>query len=270
MAEPAIDFKCYVAPYEVRRQEELSNRNKKGEKANVPGMPYLVRVGPSKLVKARPEALTKAVDLLLLVRMPKWHADIGRIHQELKDSWGSRAQRRKAIKKALSTIEIDHDEFAALEKVVLAISRQLGRLREYPPGKVGPSQAPSGESFKNWIDLADLIQRMFKGQGDHRRLNQDLEHPFGRLTVYLSFKSGVASMQLRPDTTRAALIHCAAQRVAKGASLQTCKHCGSPFVSGGEAGPSKKKRGGAQFCSNKCRSSYHNELRRKAARKAKL
>lgn len=234
-------------------------------------MPYLARVGPSKLVKPRPEALNKAVDLLLLVRMPKWHAERERIVQELKNqNLGSSRERRKAYRKALHTIEMDHDEFAALEKVVLAISRQLGRLREYPPEKVSPSQAPSGESFKDWIDLADLIQSMFKGQEDRHRLNQDLERSFGRLTIYLSFKSGIASMQLRPESTRAALIYCAAQRVAKGASLQACKHCGSPFVSGGEPGPSKKKRGGAQFCSNKCRSSYHNELRRKTARKAKL
>jgi hypothetical protein len=71
-------------------------------------------------------------------------------------------------------------------------------------------------------------------------------------------------MSLRPETKRTALIYHAAQLVAGGSRLQHCSHCGGPFLSGGESSDATKKRGDARFCSNKCRSGYHNEMRRKA------
>src|SRR5262249_5102560 len=106
---------------------------------------------------------------------------------------------------------------------------------------------------------------------DHPELKRDPERPVGRLTIYLSFKSNFPSVHIRPTSMSDALIHRAAQMIAEGTVAQTCAHCGTSFLGGGgAAGGGKNKRSDARFCDPKCRSAFHNEARRKSARKTKL
>jgi hypothetical protein len=270
MTEPAIDYKCYVGTYELRRPDEIPGCRP----GDLPGIRRLVKVGQSKRVKPRPEAITQAVELLLKARVASFYAAYDTWERELSrltDRFGFEAAVERMKGKPF---EIDPYEYADFEKIVLAISRQLGMLRDVGAAILDEGTALSKdhidhEPVEHWIRLADHIKRMFLSRDQHRISQDKQERSVGMLGIYLSFKSGAASMLLRPNDTMSALIYCAAQMIAKGMSLHNCKHCGTPFLGGGEVN-GRKKRGDARFCTDKCRSSYHNELRRKAARKAKL
>jgi hypothetical protein len=103
----------------------------------------------------------------------------------------------------------------------------------------------------------------------------DWPHPaaqeVGAIGIYLvPDEDGKPVLSLKPQSLQEALILCAARMRANGATFQLCDHCHTPFLSGGERRGRGKRRGDARFCSDKCRASYHNELRRKTARKRKL
>jgi hypothetical protein len=123
------------------------------------------------------------------------------------------------------------------------------------------------ESLETWIDLAGWVQRIFA----IREQKKDFDIPVGPLSVFLSNRTHQPiAMHIRPDTTHEALLYIAARMIAQGTTFQTCNKCGKPFLEGGERGGRNKKRAGSRFCSDKCRYEYHNELRRKTARKTKL
>jgi hypothetical protein len=118
------------------------------------------------------------------------------------------------------------------------------------------------------VTLTKLIQMMFSGRDLHRREAKDLEKDVGHLSIYLSFKSGTAFIQMRPRDLHDALIYCGALMIARGTTSQTCDKCGTTFLEGGERNSRNKKRAGSRFCSDTCRYEYHNEQRRKAKLKS--
>ena len=121
-----------------------------------------------------------------------------------------------------------------------------------------------------WARLADQIQAMFHAREIRRGLPRDLDTTVGRLEIDLVFGTDGVSMRLSPVDTGSALVYHAAQMVTNGTKLHNCEKCGSPFLTGGEARGGGKRRRDARFCSDECRYGYHNELRRKIARKTKL
>jgi hypothetical protein len=256
MAEPALDLQWYVATaYELRRVNELPAKDQKIIENKTP-LRHLVQTGTPKLVRPKHEALDMAVRVLLKTRIPKLMS----------------AYERGAFIRWVPgpAGKLDPDEVSILEKNVLLLTPYIGMLSlagqsniKYPPGYL------RHESLDQWISLATTIQNMFTGRHHGRELDRDKEHSFGRLSICLSYKDGRTSMSLRPEGKRAALIYHAAQLIAGGTRLQNCSYCGGPFLSGGENSSATKKRGDARFCSDKCRSGYHNEMRRKT-RKSKL
>jgi hypothetical protein len=75
-------------------------------------------------------------------------------------------------------------------------------------------------------------------------------------------RAGKLKLALKPEDLSNALILYAARMATTGTTFNTCEHCKAPFLSGGAG--RNKKRGDARFCSNECRWSHHNEMRRKA------
>lgn len=252
MAEPPLDFQCYVGKYEIKRFDELPEKYRKW--FNKPSnMPHLVQIGRASLRKPESRALDMAIGLLLKTQMPKWRASKRDDDLDTDRIRGS------------EPVDMDHEEFSKLEKNVLLISRHIGMLHwgsELPQTDFGPPN----ESLEGWIDLADHIRMMFFGREAHRQLAKDLERIVGRLSIFLSFKSGIASAQIRPVCTHDALVYRAAQMIAQGTTSQTCDKCGGPFLGGGERSARNKRREGARFCSDRCRWEYHNEVRRKKAK----
>ena len=85
----------------------------------------------------------------------------------------------------------------------------------------------------------------------------------GRLTLYMSFKSGgFRSMAILPENTDQVLIYRAAQLASSGTKLQRCAKCESPFLIGGSRAREKKKEG-TRFCGEQCRWDYNNARRKK-------
>jgi hypothetical protein len=259
MAETQMDFQCYLATYELRRPDELPEGDRKSI-FDSSVVRRLVQIGRGKLVRPKRKTMDMAVGLLLKTRMPKWTATK---EGQMKAIVGSDA----TIAKELDPVA---EELADLERNVLAISRHIGLLcmpcQEFYRADLGDGFYH--ESILDWFRLAQWIQQMF---GSARQTQTNFESPVGSLSIFVSFKSDQThSIQIRPDRTRDALIYHAAQMIAGGTTFQTCENCGTPFLGGGTGRGGAKKRADARFCSDKCRSSYHNELRRKAARKAKL
>jgi hypothetical protein len=236
-----VDFETYVAPdYEFRprheSERELTLKRKlaavighRGPRGRLPTYEReLVELGKPKLVRPKRRALDLAVGLMLRTPVP------GR-GEEVKNS----------------------DELAHLERNALAVAKHIGRLNAH----LGYSypQYREGEPLHFWLYLARTIQLMFEGR------RPGTIYPVGNMVINLACKSdGSCFMTVRPRRTEDALIYHAAQMIAKGTISQTCKQCGTTFLSGGAASGKDKKRGDARFCSDECRWKFHNESRRRA------
>jgi hypothetical protein len=261
MADPAMDFQCRVATYELWRADELAA--KQGRPIfDPPNMPHLVAVSRAKVVRPTRQALNLAVGLLLRTQMPKWHAAQKRRVQEFA-KLVRRLGRKRAIEQQLSDpVELDAEEFSNLERNVFLISGHIGLLREH---EVLQDFEKEGilihESLEHWINAALDIQTMFSDLEASRRLQEDRERAVGHLKILLALKSNGVSLHLRPENTQAALIYHAAQLVADGTTFQACVVCGTPFFGGG---PAREKRARSIFCSDKCRWTHHNKVRQKA------
>jgi hypothetical protein len=255
MADPAMDFQCRVATYELWRADTVAAKQGRPN-SDPPNMPYLVAVSRAEVVRPTRQALNLAVGLLLRTQMPKWHAAQKHRTQEFAKSV-RRFGRKGAIKQQSSSpLDLDAQEFSNLERNVLLISRHIGLLRE---NQVFTGSEKEGvllhESLEHWINAAQDIQSMFSSLEARGRVQKDIENAVGHLTVFLALKSNGASLHLRPENTQAALIYHAAQMIAGGTTFNTCEVCGTPFFSGG---PGREKRARVRFCGDKCRWTHHN------------
>src|SRR5262249_442626 len=153
-------------------------------------------------------------------------------------------------------------DWAHIEKAALEISSHLGMLRPGgPPNKANKLRA---EPLRTWVSCADRIQAIFFGQQAAQELTEGrLEIPTASLDMILSYKPDGVSMHLSPHDAGSALVYHASQMMTGGTVLQICEQCKSSFLSGGEARGGGKRRGDARFCSDRCRSQFHNEARRK-------
>ena len=267
MAEPLLDFQCYVGKYETMPFAQLPKKYRKYD--GPANMPQLVQVGPAKLIRPSPKVLSYAVGLLLQTKTPKWWAYRGELDPadpKIRDKiW----TKRLAIWD--DEDDLDLEEFSKVERNVLLIARTIGMLtaggadpqtfQTFDPDDVG--FVWYHESLETWIDLAGWIQRIFAIRED----KNDFDIPVGPLSVFLSNRNGQPiSMYMRPSDTHDALLYVAAGMIARGTTVQTCDKCGKPFLEGGERDRRNKKRAGARFCSDRCRWEFHNEVRRKKSK----
>jgi hypothetical protein len=236
MPDLEMDYQASVAQdYELRQRP-------KGD------APSVRSVGKSKLIRPTRNAMDFAVRLLLRTPLPE-------------------IPRERRVVAKFGDLEVkeprkkypEPDEIAALEQNVLAIARRIGLLQS----DLNPDAPESGwESMWDWFFLAQDIQIVFSGRYPGG-LPIRWEHLVGRLSVYLSFKSGRPSaMTVRPACTRDALHYHAAQMIASGTRTQSCKRCKGPLLIGGPRARGKKKEG-ARFCSEQCRWDYNNARRKK-------
>jgi hypothetical protein len=166
--------------------------------------------------------------------------------------------------------------FAELKKAALHIARTVGVFLPEEPQ----------ESLMIWDDAARKLRAMFEGKPEEwpmprlsadpwrnkRRppARSDLSKRVGVVGVHLIPDKNGTKLAIRPDDLMQALVLYAARMIAAGTGLNTCLNCNLPFLEGGGRDRRNRKRAGSRFCSEKCRYGYHNELRRKTARKAKL
>jgi hypothetical protein len=139
-----------------------------------------------------------------------------------------------------------------------------------------------GDRIFTWKLVAQRLRWIAEGVGyppdNAHGLRKKVEwpHPYaqdvGQLGIYLvPDEQGKPVLAVRPKSLQDALILYAARMRANGTTFQQCEHCHVPFLSGGPEGRGGgRRRGDARFCSDDCRYGYHNELRRKTARKGKL
>jgi hypothetical protein len=230
MPDAEMDFRTYVsAGYELRRVEGLPPETWPGLK-----LPYLDPVGKGALVRPKRRALDFAVRLLL-------------------QTLNLRPERLGPGIHAPSADEIPH-----LERNALAIAKHTGLLgTPLNPDNFGEHRGP--ESLLEWFRLALKIQAVFNGPSRAGEIG------VSAMLVFLTYKSdGSRSITVRPPSVGAALLYHAAQMLAKGTTFQKCGHCNTIFLSGGGGRSKDKKRSGSRFCSDECRWTHHNEMRRKA------
>jgi hypothetical protein len=143
--------------------------------------------------------------------------------------------------------------------------------------------APDHDRLWNWENMSTRLRMISEGRAyvrDEknrygRKKAVQWPHPaaqlVGEIGVFLVPNAeGKPVLSLKPDSPNDALVLYAAHMRANGTTFQLCEHCNIPFLSGGEGRGGGKRRGDARFCSDECRYSYHNEMRRKTARKTKL
>jgi hypothetical protein len=151
---------------------------------------------------------------------------------------------------------------------------------------VGIQGSPEyGEDIQSWQHVSDLLRQIAQGKAWHREMLprgwgplQEVRWPHpaaqevGQLGIFLVPNGdGKPVLAVRPTGLQDALVLYAARMKASGTTFQQCEHCHIPFLSGGPEGRGGgRRRGDARFCSDDCRYGYHNELRRKTARKRKL
>jgi hypothetical protein len=246
MTDLEMDFRAPVAKaYELRRADELcllipdiENRPVtlfRRQRGLLRDLRYLMPVGESRLVRPKRRAMDFAIGLLLKTPMPKSVPS---------------ADRAGAGVESLAQQDV-----AALERNVLLIAKHIGPLFGHLEDKNAKTHTePICESLSQWVDLAKWIQTDFERDSPG-------DYPTCSVDVYLTRqRDGSRSMVVRPSFTREALKYHAAQMIARGAVSRACEHCGTLFLTGKGGG---EKRGGARFCSDKCRYSYHNEANRK-------
>jgi hypothetical protein len=179
----------------------------------------------------------------------------------------SRNQRPKATAMELAIRDLVECKNILFHTVALKVARTLGSIN------VGllkiKSARPHGVPVICWYFLARRLRLMFEG-----KYNQDAVGEFawpdpvaqyqGDLGIFLvPNKDNRPVLALRPHNLEDALILYAARMIAAGTTLNFCKNCKGPFLSGGNR-DRRKKRADATFCSDECRWKYHNEARRKA------
>jgi len=113
-----------------------------------------------------------------------------------------------------------------------------------------------------WHGLARRLRQIFERVASTDKILDPSPH--GHLGIYLlPGKDNRPVLALQPDNLENALKLYAARMIADGTTLNHCKNCQNPFLSGGGR-ERRKKRGDATFCSDDCRWKFHNEARRKA------
>jgi hypothetical protein len=179
---------------------------------------------------------------------------------------------RKALENAVGLLlKTDASESGNLNRNVLSIARSIGMLSNTD----NEDSNFICEPLSVWIAAARRIQSFFSARDLHTQgvfsgfAPEEAEADAGLLKIRISYHSDHPSIRLRPDSTLSALFYCAAEMIARGITAHACDKCGTRFLGGGERSRNKK-RADSRFCSDACRYDYHNERRRKTARKAKL
>jgi len=153
--------------------------------------------------------------------------------------------------------------------VALKVARALGPIGS--ESKIKGATRPHGDKVLNWYRLARRLRLMFEGKYSPEWPTSEQytwPHPIaqyqGDLGIFLvPDKDNRPVFALRPYNLQGALVLYAARMIAAGTTLNSCKNCNGPFLSGGSR-ERRKKRADATFCSDECRWKYHNEARRKA------
>jgi hypothetical protein len=248
MIDFEIDFEWPVAKYEFRpaTAEAIAawrQRKSKDLQKDLQGIPeeewpnhlgHIVGIGKARMVRPKADALEKAVRALVECKETPFHT------------------------------------------VALTVVRTVGSIF---PALSAPSTAGlyAEDSVGLWRSVADRLRRMFEGKDfaydNHQYREVRWPHPAVQSATQIGVflvpgPDGRPKLALRPTNLAEALLLCAARMIATGTTFNNCENCNTPFLSGGAG--RKQKRGDARFCSDKCRWTHHNEMRRKSARKAKL
>jgi hypothetical protein len=268
-----LDVVNYVGSYEIWGADQINARDR--FKYDDLDTPHLVQTGPATERAIKSEALDMAVRLLLDAKLPR--QPFGSSQKEFIDLMsddilhGEEVAVKKHAERRSGVTRLPREAFAEFENTVLKVAGRIGML-----GQLGGPQpkTDSGylrhESLERWLTAADSIHAMFYGADARRALPKDFVLSFGKLDILIGYRAGETEMRLRPEGLSSALFHHAGQMIARGTKLQDCENCHKPFLSGGTARGGGKRRGDARFCRDECRYSFHNEMRRRSTRKAKL
>jgi hypothetical protein len=182
----------------------------------------------------------------------------------------SRNHRPKAAAIELAIRDlVEFKDILLLHTVALKVARVLGPIRRL--SNIKGAKRPHGDKLFEWYMLARRLRLMFEGKYKPTWPTSEQytwPHPVaqyqGDLGIFLvPDKDDRPVVALRPHDLEGALVLYAARMIAAGTTLNSCKNCEGPFLSGGIR-ERRKKRADATFCSDECRWKYHNEARRKA------
>jgi hypothetical protein len=198
-------------------------------------------------------------------RIPE--ADRPFVFGEIIPTGQSKNQRPKAaaMERAVRML-VECKDTSLLHTVALKLAGTLGLVggeRDTYKEKFGKPY----DHVLDWYRVARRLRLMFEGKynrGEDRIWPDPVAQYQGDLGFFLVPDRGNRPvLKLRPHTFGDALILYAARMIAAGTTLNHCKNCNGPFLSGGSR-ERRKKRADATFCSDECRWKYHNEARRKA------
>jgi hypothetical protein len=173
-----------------------------------------------------------------------------------------------AIERAVRDL-VEFKDNLLFHTVALKVARALGPIGGV--SKIEGATRPHGDKLLDWYLLARRLRLMFEGKYKPTWPTSEQytwPHPIaqhqGDLGIFLvPDKDNKPVFALRPYDLEGALVLYAARMIAAGTTLNSCKNCNGPFLSGGSR-ERRKKRADATFCSDECRWKFHNEARRKA------
>lgn len=155
-------------------------------------------------------------------------------------------------------------DFASLDgsaEQCIEFAEKWGLLGYFRLDKI-PIQKEDLDSWQRHINSMKLMVDDWKNKsivGTYKRFAKVAELEAG--IIEKTF--GEYSLEIRPRSLLAAMRLQFAQSVATGKALQSCNWCGSWF----ETGKGSQRRTGAKFCTDACRTHFHNHRRTKEAKK---
>lgn len=157
------------------------------------------------------------------------------------------------------TLFLDFAELNGSSVSCLAFAERWGLLGLHA-GEVG--RPHHGEFIGDW---RSCIKQMNAAVATLRegRLSRKTELPAADLSVRLREAPGGGYMlEMIPTSLWSALRLQFAQTAASGTKIRACDHCGTWF----EVGQGTTRRADAKFCSDICRTRFHNALKAKGAK----
>ena len=142
-----------------------------------------------------------------------------------------------------------------LEDRILAVSQKVGMLSQR-------SDIGAEESLLRWQALCGMLHLVFNAESIFSKHVKSTGGPIGQADmVLLPDSSRKPRIALRPRTLADALIYTAARMKAGGVDVHRCELCSKPMLIGGNRNAAGS-RADARFCSDRCRTAFHNARRR--------
>lgn len=160
-----------------------------------------------------------------------------------------------------NTLFVDFAHLDGSDDSIIEFATRFGYLGMFPHENSEDGAGPDGESVNIWRDEIDRMRNNVAAWQSHPGpFIPTQEIVMANLNASLVPVDGRAVLRIRPHSLIGAIQLQFAQAVSTDAIIRACDFCGRWFEAGGKA-----RRRDARFCSDICRTDFHN--REKARRK---